>query len=216
MNQIKYTLLSDGSSNKVLLSIIEWLLRQYLPGTAIDGEWADLGRLPNPLARNNIPERIKRSLELHPCDLLFIHRDAEGDPLEQRIYEINEAIQTARTTNVQVPPTICIVPVRMLEAWFLFDLNAIRRAAGNPSGAQTLTLPPFANLENLLDPKDTLHNLLRDASGLHGRRLKSFNPHSAFHLIPGFIEDFGQLRALAAFQRLESDIRQTISSYRWA
>lgn len=214
MNQIKYTLLSDGSSNKVLLSIIEWLLQQYLPQTAIDGEWADLGRLPNPIPRSNIPERIKRSLELHPCDLLFIHRDAEGEPLEQRIYEINEAIRKARAADVQVPPTICIVPVRMLEAWFLFDLNAIRRASGNPSGAHVLTLPPFANLEYLLDPKDTLYNLLRDASGLHGRRLKSFNPHSAFHLIPGFIEDFGRLRELSAFQKFENDIRQIVSSLR--
>jgi len=162
-----------------------------------------------------MPARIRWSLELYPCDILFIHRDAENATLDQRVSEIDTAVQTART-NIPVPPTIPIVPVRMLEAWFLFDISAIRRTAGNPSGAQALTLPPFANLEDLPDPKDTLHNLLRGASGLHGRRLKSFNPHSAFHLIPGFIEDFGRLRALAAFQRLESDIRQTISSYRWA
>ncbi len=216
MNQLKYTLLSDGSSNKVLLSIIDWLLQQYLPQTAIDGEWADLRRLPNPPPRSNIPERIKLSIELHPCDLLFIHRDAEGDIPDQRICEVNEAIKTIKTAHVQVPPTVCIVPVRMLEAWFLFDLNAIRRAAGNPSGTQSLTLPSFDTLENLPNPKEILHKLLRDASGFHGRRLNSFNPRSAFHLIPGFIEDFGRLRDLTAFQKLESDIRKTISSFRLA
>ena len=214
MNQLKYTLLSDGSSNKVLLSIIEWLLRQHLPQTAIDGEWADLGRLRNPPPRSNIPERIKLSIELHPCDLLFIHRDAEGDTPDQRICEINEAIQTIKTAHVQVPPTVCIVPVRMLEAWFLFDLNAIRRAAGNPSGTQSLNLPRFDTLENLSNPKEILHDLLRKASGFCGRRLKSFNPHSAFHLIPSFIDDFGRLRNLTAFQKLENDIRQTVSSFR--
>jgi len=211
MNQLKYTLLSDGSSNKVLLSIIEWLLRQHLRQTAIDGEWADLRRLPNPPPRSNIPERIKWSIELYPCDILFIHRDAEGDTPNQRISEIDDAVQTAISNNVQVPPTVCVVPVRMLEAWFLFDLNAIRKAAGNPSGTQPLTLPPFDSLENLPEPKNTLHNLLRIASGLHGRRLKSFNPHFAFNRIPTFIDDFRQLRCLSAFQKLESDIRQTLS-----
>lgn len=215
MSQLQYTLLSDGSSNKVLLPIIDWLLRHYLPRTAIDGEWADLRGLPKPPLRNNIPERIRWSIKLYPCNILFIHRDAEGDLLEQRICEINEAIQTAKANNVQVPPTVCIVPVRMLEAWFLFDINAIRMAAGNPNGAQPLALPPLSNLENLLDPKDILHNLLREASDLHGRRLNSFNPHSAFHLIPSFIEDFGQLRNLTAFQNFEKDIKQTLSSCGW-
>jgi hypothetical protein len=214
MNQIRYTLLSDGSSNIVLLPIINWLLQHHLPNIAIQDKCADLSRLPKPPPRGNIHERIKLSIELYPCDLLFIHRDAEGESPDQRICEINEAIQAAKTANVQVPPTVCIVPVRMLEAWFLFDLDAIRRASGNPSGTQSLTLPPFETLENLPDPKDTLHNLLRNASGLHGRRLKSFNPHSAFHLIPGFIEDFRRLRDLTAFQKLENDIRQTISSFR--
>jgi hypothetical protein len=139
----------------------------------------------------------------------------ENTTVDQRISEINIAVQTAKN-NVHVPPTIPIVPVRMLEAWFLFDISAIRKAAGNPAGAQVLTLPPLNSLENLSDPKEVLHKLLRDASELHGRRLKSFDPHSALHRIPRFTEDFDPLRALTAFQKLETDISQTISFCGWA
>lgn len=75
MNQLRYTLLSDGSSDKALLPILTWLLRFHHVDCAIQSEWADLRRLPNP--PRNLSEEIERSLELYPCDLLFVHRDAE-------------------------------------------------------------------------------------------------------------------------------------------
>ena len=211
MNELKYTLLSDGSSNQVLLPLITWLLRQYLPPVAIQGKWADLRRLPAPPSRNNLPKRIQLSLDLYPCDLFFIHRDAETDTPEQRIDEINLAVQTAKESGTLVPPTIPIVPVRMLEAWFLFDISAVRRAAGNPSGTQSLSLPRFNTVENLPDPKEDLYKLLRTASGLSGRRLKSFNYRLAFHRIPDFIENFDPLRKLNSFKKLESYIKKTCS-----
>jgi hypothetical protein len=212
MNELKYTLYSDGSSNQVLLPVISWLLRSHLPRIAVQGKWADLRRLRTPPPKNNIPERIRWSLELYPCELLFIHRDAETATIEQRISEIDIAVQTARRNNTPVPLTIPVMPVRMLEAWFLFDIAAIRMAAGNPSGTQHLCLPRFNVIENLPNPKEILHNLLRDASGLSGHRLDSFNPHSAFHRIPDFIENFAPLRQLSSFQALEESIQQVISS----
>jgi hypothetical protein len=215
MDRLRYTLLSDGSSNKALLPIITWLLHQHLQNVAIQGEWSDLRRLRKPPPRSDIPERIRLSIDLYPCDLFFIHRDAEGAHPDQRVREITEAVQTARANNIQVPPTISVVPVRMLESWLLFDINAIRMVAGNPNGIQPLNLPPLNDIENLPDPKEILRRMLRDASELSGRRLSRFNSHSALLRIPELIDDFGQLRNLTAFQKLESDITQTISSCGW-
>ena len=192
------------------------MLQQHLHHVAIQGAWADLRILRKPPLRSEIPERIRISLDLYPCDLLFIHRDAERDTPDQRISEINEAVQTAISNNISVPPVVCVIPVRMLEAWLLFDLNAIRMAAGNPNGTQSLDLPSLSELENLADPKESLHRMLRDASGLHGRRLRYFNSDSALLRIPELIDDFGQLRKLTAFRKLENDIRQTISSFHGA
>ena len=212
MNRLTYTLISDGSSNQVLIPLITWLLHSHMPRVAIEGEWADLRRLPNPPSRSNFSERIRVSLDLYPCELLFIHRDAETETIEQRISEINTAVQTAQENGIHVPPAIPVVPVRMLEAWFLFDISAIRRAAGNPSGTHSLTLPRLNKLEELPDPKEVLYDLLRRASGLHGRRQKDFNPCSAFHRIPDFVANFDPLRNLPSFKILEYSVQETVLS----
>jgi len=151
---------------------------------------------------------------LYPCDILFIHRDAENAPFDQRISEIQSSIISTKA-NITIPPTIPIVPVRMLETWFLFDLHAIRRAAGNPSGTHPLGLPSLDSVEKIPNPKEILHNLLRDASELHGRRLKAFNPRSALHRLPLFIEDFTPLRNIPSFQTFERQLQQTITSCEW-
>lgn len=211
MDELRYTLLSDGSANKALMPILRWLLQQHLPYVAIQGEWADLRLLPRPPSRARLAERIRLSRDLYPCDLFFVHRDAENASVDERFSEINEAVQQAQSP-IQVPPTVCVIPVRMLEAWLLFDLDAIRRAAGNPHGTQLLNLPPLRELENLPDPKATLYHILRNASGLRGRRLRSFNQHVALHRIPEYIEDFSRLRSLGAFRRLENDTRAVVQS----
>lgn len=209
MTELRYTLHSDGSSNKALMPIITWLLREHLSQTAIQGEWSDLRLLPNP--PSSLSERIKKSIDLYPCDLLFVHRDAENEPVDNRLTEIQEAIEEAGG-DIGIPPTVCVVPIRMMEAWLLFDLNAIRRAAGNPNGQQSLNLPNLNDLERLPDPKKDLHRILRIASGLPGRRLSSFNERSAVHRVPEYIEDFSSLRTLSAFQDLEKQILRTIRS----
>ena len=97
-----------------------------------------------------------------------------------------------------------------MEAWLLFDISAITRAAGNPHGRQSFNMPPLRQIEYLADPKATLYEILRNASGLSGRRLESFNQRVALHRITDYIEDFSPLRTLSAFRRLENDTRVAI------
>jgi len=169
MKALRYTLLSDGSSDQALLPILTWLLREHRMTCAIQPEWADLRRLPK--RPKTLSERILMSLELYPCDLLFVHRDAESESREGRVDEINRAIAEA-AKSVTVPAFICVVSVRMQEAWLLFDEAALRRAAGNPNGQRPLDLPPLSQLEQLPDPKKALYEHLREASGLQERRRK--------------------------------------------
>lgn len=210
MSNIVYTLLSDGSSDQVLIPILSWLLRRSGVEGAIQGQWPDLRRLPQPL--RSLPERIQMAVDLHPCQLLFVHRDAEGMPLQARKEEIEEALNKIR--NV-VPPALCVVPVRMQEAWLLFDEHALRKAAGNPNGEDLITMPRLADLESLADPKDLLHKLLREASGLQGRRRRRFLVHTAARRVADFIEDFSPLLALRAFAMLESDLHGLVRANGW-
>ena len=107
------------------------------------------------------------------------------------------------------------MPVRMQEAWLLFDEAAIRYAAGNRSGRQALDLPPIKRLEDLPDPKAELYALLKQASGRSGRRLRRFPLHSRARRVTEFIDDFGPLRALSAFVALEDDVKHIVGQYGW-
>ncbi len=205
MNDLSYTLLSDGSSDIALLPILTWLLRQHFTEFAIQARWADLR--PIKKRPQGLIERIELSLELFPCKLLFVHRDAENQEPDLRRKEIIQAIAMI-TNNTQRPPAICVVPVRMQEAWLLFDEKALRIAAGNPNGRQALDLPEIRRLESIPDPKVVLRNLLNQASNLRGRRLKKFQANIRPVRVAELIDDFSLLRGLSAFATLEGDIQR--------
>lgn len=198
MNELRYTLLADGSTDAALLPILSWLLGEQLPQTAIQAQWADLRRLRS--RPQGLAERIRMAVELFPCDVLFIHRDAERELPEHRVREVRRAVERI---DLSVP-SLCVIPVRMMEAWLLFDEAAIRWAAGNPNGDMPLALPELSRVEELPDPKEVLHRLLREASGRRGRRLKDFNV--PVPRVADLMDDFSLLRHLSAFQRLENDI----------
>lgn len=203
LRPLTFTLLSDGSSDRALLPVLRWVLRQSstLP---LQSQWADLRHSRRP--PRTLAERIRAALELFPCDLLFIHRDAEGEPWQTRIEEIQRHLPEPHD-----PPAVCVVPVRMQEAWLLFDENALRLAADNPRGRVPLSMPDPGDLEAIPDPKDLLFTLLRTASDLKGRRLHRLNVPERVHRLADLIEDFSPLRRLSAFQALEEDVRRILT-----
>ncbi|MBW1946241.1 MAG: hypothetical protein JRJ51_26005 [Deltaproteobacteria bacterium] len=212
MEELQYTLLSDGSADKALMPILNWLLRLYVPRLPIQSHWADLRLLRKP--PQEFDKKIRESIRIYPCDLLFVHRDAEAASLQHRQSEIRQAVEDARADD-EIPITICVVPTRMTEAWLLFDSDAIRQAAGNPNGTVQLNLPSPSSIERLPDPKRVLHDLLRDATEKGTRRRKNFRPNTAVQLIPKYIKDFSPLRRLSAFVALEEAVQETIESQHW-
>lgn len=205
MRELTFTLLADGPSDAALIPILRWSLRQRMQLTTIQSEWADLRRLPNP--PRDLPSRILEALKLYPCDVLFVYRDAENQNPDLRYREIEEATERV-AAEIGRKYYVCVVPVRMQEAWLLINQSAIRRAAGNPNGKKALALPDVSEIESTPSPKKRLLQLLKDASELRGRRLKKFRPTKHVHLIAANISDFSPLRQLPAFQRLEADILQ--------
>lgn len=212
MNELSYTLLSDGSSDKTLMPILTWLLQQHIPNLPIQPNWSDLRRVPTP--PKELFKKIQKSIELYPCDLLFVHRDAENAPLEERVSEITQAVSNANVDR-QMSAVVCVVPIRMTEAWLLFEINAIRQAAGNPNGTVPLDIPPLSDVENLPNPKRVLRDKLRKATELSAHRKERFNTNRAIQRIPEYIEDFSSLRSLSAFIALEDELKRTIESQCW-
>lgn len=196
MRTIRYTLITDGSSDIALKPIIEWLIAQHRPELGLIGELArDMGNVGLAL-----PARIPQALRLFPCDVLFVHRDAEGDALQTRLSEIGQAVQDLH--GCYVP----IVPVRMTEAWLLSDESAIRSAAENKSGRAPLNLPAKRNWESLNDPKRILFDALIAASEKTGRALSKFNPGRQRALVALRTVDFSGLRGLPSFDLFEEQL----------
>ncbi|MFM7464010.1 MAG: hypothetical protein ACKO28_00780 [Cyanobium sp.] len=204
MLTLRYTLLGDGSSDRVLQPILNWLLKDLGVEGPIQGEWADLGTVKT----NALSGRVMRALNLFPCDLLFIHRDAENHSRQMRLKEVQSAVQRCSQSSSGLGTNfIPVIPIRMTEAWLMISEAALRAAAMNRNGTIPLVMPPIEKLEHLPDPKQILHELLRKASEKRGRRLKEFNPGQVVHQIPQEIKDFSALRQLLSFRDLEADLR---------
>jgi hypothetical protein len=214
MSTLRFTLVTDGPTDAVLLHPLRWLLIKNGVVRPIEPVWADLRPLPKPPTQ--LVDKIRSALDLYPCDLIFVHRDAEREPRENRIDEIHRSINLVSSDLFTKPLVICVVPVRMTEAWFLFDEAKIRHAAGNPAGRSKLLLPPISKVESLPDPKVTLRELFVQATELPQRRLKRFKLGQAVYRLAELIEDFSPLRQLPAFRQLENDLRTVIENSNWS
>lgn len=211
MSELRYTLLTEGSSDVVLLNHISWLMKRHTTAP-IRPQFAELGRYRHP--PKGLARKIEAAIEFYDCDILFIHRDADTFSYEHRQQEMQKAAQSVQHDK---PPVICVIPVRMQEAWLLFDESAIRSAAGRPTGRMALNLPTLPSVESLANPKTRLHDALRLASGFQGRRLENFDVQAAVRRLAELLEDFSLLLTdhLPAFKRLDTDIARIVSEHGW-
>ncbi len=193
-------LVGEGGSDRVLLPILRWVWEQAT-AEEVRLSWIDTSRVSH---APGLAGKLRVALELHPCDVLFVHRDSDRQSPDQRRREIAGAAGEH--------PHIPVVPVRMTEAWLLFDEVAIRSAAGRPASRCELGLPPLSKIERLADPKRELKRVLEAAHGATGRRARQFRPSARVHRLADLVEDWSPLRRLAAFRRLEVDTRLVLES----
>ena len=198
MNELRYTLIGDGSSDKRLIPVLNWLLQRH-SFRRIAATWADFSVLRE--SPRTLSAKVAAAIELYPSDLLFVHRDAETAPRTQRISEIVDACLPYPNQ-----PIVAVIPIRMQEAWLLISEEAIRTAAGRPRGRVPLNLPALSSLEAQPDPKQTLYDALEMASEHRGRHLRRFKASAAAYRVSEIIEDYAPLCGLSAFRDLENDV----------
>ena len=200
MNSIDCTLIADGTSDAMTIPAIKWCLDQHFPHVGFNIELARLGSSAKGL---DFSAKVCRALELYPCTVLFIHRDVENETIKDRQDELDEKLESV---GCSLPKIIFVIPKRMSEAWLLIEEEAIRYAANNPNGKMQLNLPSINQLEKLPDPKSLTIQLLKEATGLNKRRIRTFKPRAAIHRLSENIEDYSVLRNLESFNYLEQQI----------
>ena len=206
-SSIQFTLCSEGPSDRVLLRHIEWAL-ENLTALPFSGEWADPSVFQNP--SKDVMSRVSQAVAYYPCNLLFVHRDADGQGYEGRK---NEVVDSLRRAGVGIP-AVAVIPVRMTESWLLCDESALRKAAGRPRGAVKLPIPTIKSLERHANPKQTFEDCLCTASEKTGRKLDVFRRDlpSLKYRVAELIEDFSQLESVPAFKSFMTDLKLSLDA----
>ena len=205
-----YMLISEGKDDRMLLGPIDWLLGQHC-SVEYSGDWANPAALED--SSRELSVRLSQVGRFYPCDLAFVHRDTDTFTYEDRHTEITAAL----VRSGYGVPVICAIPVRMTEAWFLFDAAAIRRAADKPRSVTQLNLPNHTEAQRRADPKRILEDALVVASELSGRKLDQFKKDIGRRkaLVSNHIDDYSSLRAQSAFLKFESDLRRVLLENFW-
>ena len=203
---MRYLLISEGPDDQMLFGPIEWLLAQHCRD-GFGGEWANPDALQD--RSRNLNTRLTQVGQTYQCDMAFIHRDTDTFPFRSRANEIREAI----AVSGYISPTVSVIPVRMTEAWFLFDESAIRKAASNVQSRALLNLPNHAESQRRADPKVLLENALVAASGLTGRKLEQFKRDIGRRkrLVSTHIQDYSELRNHESFRNFESELIERLT-----
>lgn len=203
MRRITATLVTDGSSDRLLAPLIELLFSEH---TELAYQVNCAEGLPT--ISKGLAPRIDSALALYPCDILFVHRDAEGVETAVRQNEIETSWRNLQRTAV----LICVIPVRMTEAWLIANEKPIRFAVGNPNGTEPLNLPKVKDIESEPNPKELLFAALKAASGLNASRKRRFKPHQFRHRVSELTDDLAPLRKLSSFQHLETQIQMYLAN----
>ena len=204
---IRFLLITEGSSDANLLSVLEMLCLECGAGDA-RGIYPDLSRLPH--VGHRLADKLGAALKYEPgANLVFIHRDADASDDAPRRVEIEQS-----AAEVGLPfPHVPVVPIHMTEAWLLADVEAIRTAADNPRGRAALNLPALQDIQGVRDPKSLLKQALCTASELSGRKLDKFQ--KAFGRKRALLLDSlrcdGLHASLPAWQRLKRDTEAAIA-----
>lgn len=184
--QLAYAVVADGGTDRLLVPIIQWAVHRLDPGVEIlEPEFRK--------RRGSVAEFL--AAYRSGAMLIFVHRDSETLTLDERLGEFD---------TVDRREVVPVVPVRMSEAWLLFDGPAIAHAAGSPSSQ--VPVPNLVQIENMPDPKNRLDDLLFQAAGAPtGRRGRNFRRSIARRRVSvaEYIEDYSPLESLSAFRRFQ-------------
>jgi hypothetical protein len=198
VSTISIVLLCDGTSDFCICHPIEWII-----GNRFDSLTFRIVQAHTLVpARGALDQRLKKAFEDYGADIIVCHRDAERATFVDRLREVEQAVHAA---DLDIP-VVAAIPVRMTEAWLLFDEGALRAAANNARGTTQLVMPRMDRIEQHPDPKELLFENFKIANGLAANRNRRFDVHRARHRLAELIDDFSPLRQLGAFRHFEESL----------
>src|SRR5450631_1873872 len=106
MNFLRFTLVSEGTSDENLIPILEWAVREQGVEVA-QGQFARWDLLPK--KPTTVAEKIIAGLALYECDLLFIHGDADQPDSSPRRKQIESAVNEVKALQGISVPSVPVI-----------------------------------------------------------------------------------------------------------
>src|SRR5579884_1436042 len=143
---IRSTLVAEGSTDGALGPMLTWLLERHLPEADVETTHVLSVDELSGIAKGDINGRMRRAIDLYPCEILFVHRDADSEDDAPRHEEIRRA--TAHLDPASTPPVIAVVPIQAIEAWLMFHADALFHAVRKRARV-TLDLPALRTVQSI-------------------------------------------------------------------
>jgi hypothetical protein len=198
MTPISSTLVADGSSDRMLIPLIQNALKEIYPNLT----FSDV--IFSGAKGASLEERVAKTVEQYSSDLLFVHRDAEKQPPQKRLDEIKLAAGVEFQQKI-----VAVIPVKMTEAWLLCNEEAIRCAVGNSKGVSNLDLPSGARIESC-DAKDVLDAALIQAVDHNARRRRKFYPQDYRYRVAELCTSRQKLLLIPSYKDFEDRLRSAL------
>lgn len=196
--QLAWSIVADGGTDLLLVPVIQWAVHRLDPGVEIlEPEFRK--------RQGSVVEFL--ATYSTGAMLVLVHRDSENFTLDERRREFE---------TVERQDFVPVVPVRMSEAWLLFDGPAIAKAAGSPTSQ--VPVPGVAQIENIPDPKGLLDELLFRAAGAptgrHGRRFMRDIVRRRVS-VAEYITDYSPLENVPAFRSFQEALAERYPYRNW-
>jgi len=217
---VRSTLVAEGSTDGALGPMLTWLLERHLPQADVETTHVLSMDELSGIAKADLVGRMRRALDHYPCEILFVHRDADSEDDAPRYEEIRRAVAHL----APAPPVIAVVSIQAVEAWLMFHADALFHAVRKRARV-AFDLPPLRTVQSIAHPKQRFHALLRAAHAETGRAASAFRPHHADYYIAiadfiaatpqGFEPLLDPRNQVTAFQRLSASIVALAPSLNW-
>jgi hypothetical protein len=105
--------LLKGTSDAVLCEHLTWLLREHARKSRVEPTTFPDARTYSSASKGDLASRMLLAYQGYPCEILFVHRDADNKDARPRRREIQHACASLQE---HLPTTIAVVPVQETEA----------------------------------------------------------------------------------------------------
>ncbi|MCF8307515.1 MAG: DUF4276 family protein [Bacteroidales bacterium] len=156
-----------------------------------------------PKKGHNFSEQVYNAAwQANGYHFLAVHSDAD-DPDRNRVWEdkINPAFQIVRDRSEELcKDLLAVIPVQMTEAWMLADREALQEEIG-----YDISIPRYANIERIADPKADLKRILSQSQSSESRRRRKLEIADIYQPLASNVH-LEKLNHLPSYQKFRTEL----------